>query len=56
MTPHMIDHHEQHTADEPLGVITAEQLDEAQHDPELVAFLERADAYLTELEQQGRSL
>lgn len=56
MTPPTLDQHARSTADEPLVVITAEQLEQAQRDPELVAFLERADAYLAELEQQGRSL
>jgi hypothetical protein len=37
------------------AVIDAEELSEAQRDPRVAAFLEEADAYLAELERQGRN-
>ncbi len=43
-------------ASEPLGVITAAELEEARRDPKVIAILAEADSYLAELERQGRSL
>ncbi len=42
-------------ADEPLGVITRAELDEAQRDPHVLALHEEADRYLAELERRGLS-
>lgn len=42
--------------EEPIAVIDADELDAARRDPRVRAFLMKADAYLGELERQGRSL
>lgn len=47
-----IEHEERSVA----AVIDAEELEEARHDPRVESFLAEADAYLAELEAQGRSL
>jgi hypothetical protein len=42
--------------DEPfVATIDAAEFDAAQRDPRVRAFLEEADAYLAELERQGRN-
>ena len=40
-------------ADEPLGVITRAELEEARQDPDVIALHDEADRYLAELERQG---
>lgn len=41
--------------DEIVAVIDAEEFEAARHDPLARSFLNEADAYLAELEQQGRN-
>ena len=41
-------------ASEPLGLITAEQLEEARRDPRVIALLAKAEAHRAELVRQGR--
>lgn len=45
----------QNHLDEPIGVISADELDDAHRDPEVIAALEEADRFVAELERQGRS-
>ena len=42
-------------ADEPLGVITRAELEEARRDPKVLALHDEADRYLAELEREGLS-
>ncbi|MDQ2897612.1 MAG: hypothetical protein M3Y09_18565 [Actinomycetota bacterium] len=46
----------QHSLDEPIGMITADELDEARRDPEVIAVLDEADRFLAQLVRQGRTL
>ncbi len=45
------DHHEEAV----VAVVDAAELDAAQNDPRVRSFHEEADAYLAELERQGRN-
>lgn len=39
-----------------VAIIDADEFENAQRDPRVRAFLERADAYLAKLEREGRNL
>ncbi len=43
------------SVDEPVGVLAADEFEEARRDPKVMTTLEQADRYLAELERQGRS-